>query len=288
MQRKILFLIAGVLSLGILFAFVPFHSPTVADAPVVASTNKKPYAKKASPIDGPYPVKEVVDGDTIKIRIGGKTVAIRILGIDTPEKYATRTGYQECYGQEASDFAKKQLAGQTVTIETDSTQDQKDKYGRILAHVFYSGGLYYEEESIRNGFGFRYVYKKPTKYDERLKQAEMLAKNDSVGVWKYCEGKRKPIDKVIQGTKQAVDSLLTSSGSSVTPTPLPISSDAPIVPAKPAPDNSDTAPAFSCQTRKYSCKEMKTCDEARFYLKSCGRSSLDGNRDGTPCDALCK
>jgi endonuclease YncB( thermonuclease family) len=35
------------------------------------------------------------------------------------------------------------------------------------------------------------------------------------------------------------------------------------------------------------CSEMADCAEARFHLESCGRSSLDGDADGVPCEALC-
>ncbi|MDD2745574.1 MAG: thermonuclease family protein [Candidatus Gracilibacteria bacterium] len=144
-----------------------------------------------STLDGEYQVHSVVDGDTIKVIMQGKNTTIRILGIDTPEIYTTRTGYPECYGQEASDFAKRTLSGAIVRLEGDATQDKKDKYGRVLAHVFFSGGLYYQEESIKKGYGFRYVYRKPTKYDNRLQEAEREAKIQNVGVWAKCGGVRR-------------------------------------------------------------------------------------------------
>jgi deoxyribonuclease I len=36
------------------------------------------------------------------------------------------------------------------------------------------------------------------------------------------------------------------------------------------------------------CKQMKSCDEAKFYLNSCGLKALDRDGDGVPCEALCK
>ena len=38
---------------------------------------------------------------------------------------------------------------------------------------------------------------------------------------------------------------------------------------------------------KRRCAEMSSCDEAYFYLVSCGVKSLDGDGDGIPCAALC-
>lgn len=138
-----------------------------------------------------HQVLRVIDGDTIQVLIDGKPVMVRLLGIDTPETSTKRTGYKECYGKEATEYAKSLLIGKTVRIEVDATQDSKDKYGRMLAHVFFSWGRYYQEESIKNGYGFRYVYKKPTKYDSRLKVAENFAKKNNLGVWKWCNGKRE-------------------------------------------------------------------------------------------------
>lgn len=44
---------------------------------------------------------------------------------------------------------------------------------------------------------------------------------------------------------------------------------------------------FSCDGKR-TCKQMLTCAEATFYLQQCGVSSLDGDRDGLPCNGLCK
>ena len=32
---------------------------------------------------------------------------------------------------------------------------------------------------------------------------------------------------------------------------------------------------------------MTSCEEAKFYLTQCGVATLDGNRDGVPCEMLC-
>jgi hypothetical protein len=38
---------------------------------------------------------------------------------------------------------------------------------------------------------------------------------------------------------------------------------------------------------KHRCSEMASCEEARFYLTTCGVSSLDRDHDGMPCESLC-
>ena len=44
---------------------------------------------------------------------------------------------------------------------------------------------------------------------------------------------------------------------------------------------------FTCGGKRY-CREMTSCEEAKFYLTQCGVSSLDGNHDGVPCAKLCR
>jgi hypothetical protein len=39
---------------------------------------------------------------------------------------------------------------------------------------------------------------------------------------------------------------------------------------------------------KTKCGEMTSCDEAKFYLNSCGLTRLDRDHDGIPCESLCK
>ena len=42
-----------------------------------------------------------------------------------------------------------------------------------------------------------------------------------------------------------------------------------------------------CQD-KHLCKDMATCEEARFYLTTCGLKRLDRDGDGVPCEKLCR
>jgi hypothetical protein len=38
---------------------------------------------------------------------------------------------------------------------------------------------------------------------------------------------------------------------------------------------------------KSKCGQMRSCEEARFYLNSCGLRKLDRDNDGIPCESLC-
>jgi micrococcal nuclease len=83
----------------------------------------------------PGTVINVVDGDTVDVRLdGGRTERIRLIGIDTPEVVDPRTAVQ-CFGREASAHAHKLLDGQQVSLEMDPSQGERDIYGRLLAYV---------------------------------------------------------------------------------------------------------------------------------------------------------
>lgn len=41
-----------------------------------------------------------------------------------------------------------------------------------------------------------------------------------------------------------------------------------------------------CGQKRY-CREMDSCEEARFYLRECGLRTIDGDGDGRPCERLC-
>lgn len=43
---------------------------------------------------------------------------------------------------------------------------------------------------------------------------------------------------------------------------------------------------FQCEGKR-TCKEMDSCEEARFYLTQCSRDSLDRDNDGVPCESIC-
>lgn len=45
--------------------------------------------------------------------------------------------------------------------------------------------------------------------------------------------------------------------------------------------------AYSCDDPKPYCKDMKSCEQAKFYLNQCGISRLDRDGDGIPCENIC-
>jgi micrococcal nuclease len=86
---------------------------------------------------GPPPthgtVSRVVDGDTVIVRSGSRTLDVRMLGIDTPETVDPHRPVG-CYGPEASAYTKHLLTGQAVRLVYD--RQLHDVYHRWLAYVY--------------------------------------------------------------------------------------------------------------------------------------------------------
>lgn len=137
-----------------------------------------------------YRVLKVVDGDTFDVEINGKTERLRMIGIDTPETVDPRKSVQ-CFGKEASNKAKELLGGQFVTLESDPTQGDRDKYGRLLRYAFLSDGTNYGLLMISQGYAHEYTYSLPYKYQKEFKQAEVEARENNKGLWSSdtCSGK---------------------------------------------------------------------------------------------------
>ncbi len=45
-------------------------------------------------------------------------------------------------------------------------------------------------------------------------------------------------------------------------------------------------PMFSCDGRTH-CSQMRSCEEARYFLRHCPDVAMDGDNDGEPCEQQC-
>ncbi len=129
-------------------------------------------------------VIKVVDGDTFDLFTKDGIKRIRLIGINTPETLDPRKDV-ECFGPEASNKLKEILDGKVVKIEADETQDDQDKYGRLLRYV-YLNNENINQRMISEGFAFEYTYKKKYKFQKEFKESYLNAKKNNLGLWKSC------------------------------------------------------------------------------------------------------
>jgi micrococcal nuclease len=138
---------------------------------------------------GPYAVSRVVDGDTAKVSINGRSVTVRLIGIDTPEtKHPSKP--VQCFGQEASARAKALLTGRKVWIQYDTSQAHRDRYGRDLVYVWLDGDTMFNEVMVREGFAHEYTYELAYRYQAQFRTAQREAKAAGLGFWsqRTCSG----------------------------------------------------------------------------------------------------
>jgi len=185
--RYLLLIVALFVGIGIVS---PGQSPE-SDA-VANSTQHQEMsgdAKRKNQLSDLYDVIEVVDGDTIKINIDGKTETLRLIGINTPETKDPRKPVQ-CFGEEASGNAKELLEGKKVRLERDDSQSNRDKYDRLLRYVYLEDGTSYNKQIITDGYAHEYTYDTAYKYQEEYKQAQKDAEAASKGLWSpdTCNG----------------------------------------------------------------------------------------------------
>lgn len=129
-----------------------------------------------------HAVTRVVDGDTFKVSINGQEETVRLIGIDTPESVDPRSPV-ECFGVEASNRAKQLLSGQRVRLEADPTQDERDRYGRILRYAWLENGAFFNQQMIAEGYAMEYTYNTPYQHQSAFKQAQREAETAKWGLW---------------------------------------------------------------------------------------------------------
>lgn len=136
-------------------------------------------------------VLKVIDGDTFEIETGER---VRLLGIDTPEKWESgkldkdseRSGKDKeiikKLGQLSSEYAVTILLNQKVYLKPDSTNDDKDRYGRLLRYAYLEDGTFFNLKIIQDGYANAYT-KFPIMYKEEFLDAQREARENNRGLW---------------------------------------------------------------------------------------------------------
>jgi micrococcal nuclease len=168
-QKRLLKLALGLLTIGLTYYFREPVQQAVQSAPQVAASD--------------YTVISTVDGDTIKVKMGDKTETVRFIGMDTPETHDPRKAVQ-CFGQQAADKTKELLLNKQVRLESDPNDSDRDKYKRLLRYV-YVGDELINAKLIHDGYAFAYTVFPFTKLDE-FRQLESDARANNRGLWAGC------------------------------------------------------------------------------------------------------
>ena len=128
--------------------------------------------------------------------------------------------------------------------------DTIDRYGRIVGTIFLND-LNINKEMVKAGHAWVYVqYAK----DKTLFDLEKNARENQLGLWALPEGERIAPWQWRRG-KRSIEK--------------------------------ESNLSFQCES-KTTCRQMQSCAEAKYYLMSCGLTRLDGDKDGVPCESICR
>jgi len=150
--------------------------------------------------------------------------------------------------------SKQALSALVFSRDVRVVESGKDQYGRTLGRI-YVGAVDVNAEMVRNGSAWAY---RQYLTDRSLLAVEEAAKNAKRGLWSL------PANQIVAPWEWRLG------------VPAPLASFPPA-----------QATGQACGTKRY-CREMTSCAEARHYLNVCGVSSLDGDRDGVPCENICR
>ena len=121
----------------------------------------------------------IYDGDTLRLSDGRK---IRLIGINTPE-LARKQKSAEPFAFEAKK-ALQSLLKKGQSIHLIHGKDQKDHYGRTLAHTFLTNGHNIQKDLIAQGLAHVIIIPPNTKFAACYLETENAARCNQLGLWK--------------------------------------------------------------------------------------------------------
>ncbi len=121
---------------------------------------------------------KVTDGDTIRL---GELGSVRLIGIDTPEVY----GGVECFGREASNFAKR-LLPLGIRVRYRVGVEERDRYGRLLAYVWLPDGRMLNRVMVKRGYAQPLTIPPNVEFADVFRAAARAARQAGLGLWRAC------------------------------------------------------------------------------------------------------
>ena len=128
----------------------------------------------------PAKVQRVSDGDTFVATVQGRRERVRVIGVDTPESVSPNQP-DEPFGEEASDFAKHYLDGETVRLAGDA--EPRDRYGRMLAYVWLDDGTFWNALLAAEGYAQQLTVPPNVTYERLFRRLVAEARREDRGLW---------------------------------------------------------------------------------------------------------
>jgi micrococcal nuclease len=147
---------------------------------VVLACDRRPTTGEA--LEGR--VVRVVDGDTVRVAVGGRVERVRYIGIDTPESVKPDTPVQ-CYAERASAANAGLVRDRRVRLVTDA--ERRDRFGRLLAYVYVEpGGTFVNAALVRDGFARTLTIPPNVAHADEFARLGRQARRAGRGLWRAC------------------------------------------------------------------------------------------------------
>ncbi|YAL84494.1 thermonuclease family protein [Dermacoccaceae bacterium W4C1] len=176
----------------------------VADGAATSATSNGSGASAAALV----PVLGVIDGDTIRVRVDGRSQKVRIIGIDTPESRKPGVAVM-CFAKEATSRMQSLVQSRDVRLIADGTQSDTDRYGRLLRHVRTADGRDVALDLVSGGYAREATYAGGYSGQGQLRVAQRAAMAAGRGLWGACGGSfptEQPLVAAAQATRAGANS----------------------------------------------------------------------------------
>jgi len=128
----------------------------------------------------------VIDGDTIVVRLDGRSERVRYIGIDTPETVKPGTPVQ-CYGPAAHELNARLLGASGAALTLRFDRELRDRYGRLLAYVYRArDGLLLNARLVAEGAARTLEIRPNTALAGPLARLQQGAQAAGRGLWGAC------------------------------------------------------------------------------------------------------
>ena len=125
-------------------------------------------------------VQRVVDGDTLRLSDGRN---VRMIGLNTPE-LGKKGRSDEPFAVTARKRLEALVAASDGRVSLQPGKESKDRYGRMLAHVYGADGASLEAQMLAEGLGFLVAVAPNVDLVSCQQAAERSARQAGLGVWR--------------------------------------------------------------------------------------------------------
>lgn len=133
-------------------------------------------------------IGKVLDGDSVEATLRGKREQIRFIGIDAPELN------QKPWGRRSKKFLEDLISSSGWQVRIEYDVEKRDKYDRILAYLWSRDNKLINEEILSNGYGVLFTFPPNVKHIDRLRSAQVIARENKRGIWGKGGLKQLPSD----------------------------------------------------------------------------------------------